>query len=161
MRRRPSALRGRDCRWRPDRLESGVTQSASIILLYCLATLIAIVTRRIQVPYTAALLVTGVALGAVHVVVLPHLTKELLFTVFLPGLLFEAAYGLHVRELRTSAATITVLAVPGVVLTIAITAPLLVAGSRAIPALGDLGWRAALVFGTVVAATDPVAVTSL
>ena len=94
-----------------------MTESASIILLYCLATLIAIVTRRLRVPYTAALLVAGVLLGAVHVVPLPHLTKDLLFTVFLPGLIFEAAYGLGVSELRTSAATIGVLAVPGVVLT--------------------------------------------
>lgn len=138
-----------------------MTESASIILFYCLATLIAIVTRHLRVPYTAALLVVGVALGAVHVVALPHLTKDLLFTVFLPGLIFEAAYGLRVSELRTSAATIGVLAVPGVVLTIAITAGLLVAASQAVPALGHIGWQAALVFGTVVAATDPVAVTSL
>jgi NhaP-type Na+/H+ and K+/H+ antiporters len=138
-----------------------VTQSASIILLYCLATLIAIVTRRLRVPYTAALLVAGVVLGAVHVVPLPHLTKDLLFTVFLPGLIFEAAYGLGVSELRTSAATIGVLAVPGVVLTIAVTAGLLVATSHVLPALGHIGWTAALMFGTVVAATDPVAVTSL
>ena len=138
-----------------------MTESASIILLYCVATLTAIITRRIHVPYTAALLVAGVALGAVHVVALPHLTKELLFTVFLPGLLFEAAYGLRPSELRASAATVGVLAVPGVVLTILITAALLVSGSRALPTLGDIGWQAALVFGTVVAATDPVAVTSL
>ena len=121
----------------------------------------AIITRRLRVPYTAALLVAGVALGAVHVVPLPHLTKELLFTVFLPGLLFEAAYGLRPSELRASAATVGVLAVPGVVLTILITAALVVTGSRALPTLGDIGWQAALVFGTVVAATDPVAVTSL
>lgn len=138
-----------------------MTHSASIILLYCVATLIAIITRRLRVPYTAALLVAGVALGAVHVVPLPHLTKELLFTVFLPGLLFEAAYGLRPSELRASAATVGVLAVPGVVLTILITAALVVTGSRALPTLGDIGWQAALVFGTVVAATDPVAVTSL
>ena len=50
-----------------------------------------------------ALLVVGVAAGAMHVVAILHLTKELLFALFLPGLLFEAAYHLEWRELRENA----------------------------------------------------------
>ena len=87
--------------------------TAGIILLYCVATVVAITTQRIRIPYTAGLLLAGVALGATHVVALPHLTKELLFAIFLPGLLFEAAYHLEVHELRENAFAIGTLAVPG------------------------------------------------
>ena len=135
--------------------------SASIILIYCIATLIAIVARRTGMPYTAALFVAGVALGASHVVTLPHLTKELLFAVFLPGLLFEASYHLRPNELRENAWTIGALTVPGVAAAIGLTATMLVLGSRMMQAQSEIGWQAALLFGAVIAATDPVAVTSL
>ena len=127
--------------------------------MYCVATAIAVVTQRVRVPYTAVLLVVGMVLGGLHVVALPHLTKDLLFALFLPGLLFEAAYHLEVGELRDNAWTIGVLAVPGVVMTIVLTALLLVVGATLIGQ--PVGWTTALIFGGVIAATDPVAVTAL
>lgn len=138
-----------------------MTAAVGIILLYCVATVVAIASRRFRVPYTASLLVTGIALGAMHVAALPHLTKELLFAVFLPGLLFEAAYHLEVRELRENAWTISALAIPGVVAAILLTAALLVASTVLVGGGASLGWRTALLFGGVIAATDPVAVTAL
>ena len=137
-----------------------MSMTAGVILLYCVATVVAIVAQRIRVPYTAALLLVGVALGASHVVELPHLTKDLLFALFLPGLLFEAAYHLEWRELRENAWAIGALAVPGVVVTIALTAVLLVGGAAAVGG-AVVGWSTALIFGGVIAATDPVAVTAL
>jgi monovalent cation:H+ antiporter, CPA1 family len=135
--------------------------TAGVILLYCVATVVAIVTQRIRVPYTAALLLVGVALGGMHIVALPHLTKELLFALFLPGLLFEAAYHLEVRELRENAWAIGALAVPGVVAAIVLTALFLVAGAALLGSHEAIGWTTALIFGGVIAATDPVAVTAL
>ena len=134
---------------------------SGIILLYCVATAIAIITQRFRVPYTAVLFTVGVALGGLHVVALPQLTKELLFDIFLPGLLFEAAYHLEVRELRQNAWVIGTLAVPGVVGAILLTAALLVWGAAVATSGTAVGWTTALIFGGVVAATDPVAVTSL
>jgi CPA1 family monovalent cation:H+ antiporter len=130
-----------------------------VILMYCLATAVAVVTQRFRVPYTASLLVVGMLVGGLHIVEVPHLTKELLFALFLPGLLFEAAYHLEVGELRDNAWTIGALAVPGVVMAIALTGLFLVVGSRVIGQ--PTGWTTALIFGGVVAATDPVAVTAL
>jgi CPA1 family monovalent cation:H+ antiporter len=138
-----------------------MTTTGSIILLYCVATIVAIATKRLRVPYTAALLLVGVGLGASHVVELPHLTRELLFSIFLPGLLFEASYHLEVRELRESAWAITALAVPGVVVAIGLTATLLMAGAAMVGNASVVGWTSALIFGAVIAATDPVAVTAL
>ena len=75
-----------------------MTESAGIILLYCIATVVAITSRLLRVPYTTSLLLAGIALGAMHVATLPHLTRDLLFEVFLPGLLFEAAYHLETLD---------------------------------------------------------------
>jgi CPA1 family monovalent cation:H+ antiporter len=96
----------------------------------------------------------GIALGATHLVTPPALTKELLFTLFLPGLLFEASYALHWEAFRKHLAGIALLAVPGVVAAIVIT------GLLTSLALG-LTLAPAFVFGAIVAATDPVAVTAL
>jgi monovalent cation:H+ antiporter, CPA1 family len=134
--------------------------TAGVILLYCIAMVVAIATRRLRVPYTAALLLVGVALGAMRIVAIPPLTKELLFALFLPGLLFEAAYHIEVHELRDNAWAIGALAVPGVAAAIALTAVLLMAGSALLP-VASITWQAALLFGGVIAATDPVAVTAL
>ncbi|NUO39975.1 MAG: sodium:proton antiporter [Gemmatimonadaceae bacterium] len=136
-------------------------QTAGFILLLCIATAVAIVSRRLRIPFTIALVLTGLALGTADVVMLPHLTKELLFSLFLPGLLFEASYHLHYRELRASAWTIGILAVPGVVVAVLITAYLLTGTSGMLPGVVPVPWKAALVFGAVIAATDPVAVVAL
>lgn len=138
-----------------------VTQTAGFIVLLCIATAVAIASQRLRIPFTIALVVTGLALGTADVVTLPHLTKELLFSLFLPGLLFEAAYHLHYRELRASAWTVGILAVPGVVAAVLLTALLLTKVAAMLPGVAPVPWTAALVFGAVIAATDPVAVVAL
>jgi CPA1 family monovalent cation:H+ antiporter len=132
-----------------------------VILLVVIATAIALITRRMPVPYTAALVVTGMALGAFQFVNAPHLTKPLLFAVFLPGLLFEAAFHLEWSDLRKNAGVITALAVPGVIASIAVTAGVLMVLGRLAGAKVAPGWREALVFGAIVAATDPIGVVNL
>ncbi len=62
------------------------------ILLFVVAIAVAIAVQRLAVPYTVALVVTGLVLGLLHAFEAPHLTRALLFGVFLPGLLFEAAF---------------------------------------------------------------------
>jgi Kef-type K+ transport system membrane component KefB len=59
---------------------------SAFIILFCVATAVAIAVRRLRVPYTVALVIAGLALGTLRdAVELPHLTKELLFSVFLPA----------------------------------------------------------------------------
>ena len=69
-----------------------------LILLFSIAAVVAIAVRQLQVPYTVALVLSGLALGILNLFTSPHLTKELLFPVFLPGLLFEAAFHIEFRE---------------------------------------------------------------
>ena len=87
---------------------------SSVFLLLLVAAVVAILADRVRVPYTVALVLVGILLGSLHVLEPPHLTKELLFAVFLPGLVFEAAFHLPPEEFRQGRFTILALAVPGV-----------------------------------------------
>jgi CPA1 family monovalent cation:H+ antiporter len=131
------------------------------ILLFVVATAVAIAARRLHIPYTVALVLAGLLLGALHVFEVPHLTKELLFTVFLPGLLFEAAFHMEFEEFWRNRTAITALAVPGVVAAIALTAVILTPAINHFHFEAGFTWRHALVFGALIAATDPVAVVAL
>ncbi len=133
----------------------------TLVFLFTAATAVAMATRRIKIPYTVALVLVGLGLGATHVVGGVHLTRDLLYSTFLPGLLFEAAYHLKWSEFRRSAWTIVAFAVPGVVAAIGITATLLVTTSSFAVLDDGFGWPHALVFAAIVSATDPIAVVSL
>ncbi len=131
------------------------------LTLFSVATAVALLARWLRVPYTVALVAAGLGLGAVRFFQPPHLTRELMYSVFLPGLLFEAAFHLKFRTFWENKVAILSLAVPGVVISIALTATLLA------PAVGLLGISAgflpvhAMLFAAVVAATDPIAVVAL
>ena len=74
----------------------GVT---TFIFLFMVATAVAIGIRRFHIPYTVALVLAGLVLGFFHAFKAPELTKELLFTVFLPGLIFEAAFHIDFHDI--------------------------------------------------------------
>jgi len=133
----------------------------TVVLLFSVATAVAIAVRHIRFPYTVALVLVGLALGALHQVPAPHLTKELLFAVILPGLLFEAAFNIDAKEFWASRLTVGALAVPGVVAAIGLTALLVTALMTGLSLDPGFNWRYGLVFGALIAATDPIAVVAL
>ena len=65
--------------------------------------------------------VVGLVLGSFGVFDAPHLTKELLFLIVLPGLLFEAAYHMEFEEFWHAKVSIFSLAVPGLLVAIGLT----------------------------------------
>jgi CPA1 family monovalent cation:H+ antiporter len=138
-----------------------VTIVTTLIVLFSVATAVAIAVRRLRVPYTVALVVVGLALGALHVVAPPHLTKELLFSAFLPGLLFEAAFDIDSHDFWRNKLAISALAVPGVLVAIGLTALVTTAVLGALGLEVGFTWRYGIVFGALIAATDPVAVVSV
>ncbi len=86
------------------------------------------------------------------------LTPTLILFVFLPILVFESAYNLEARQVIRNFLPITVLALPGVLLsTVICGVAVMMAGG---PGLG-ITWAVALLFGVIVSATDPVAVVGL
>jgi CPA1 family monovalent cation:H+ antiporter len=114
---------------------------------------VAIAVRRLRIPYSVALVVVGLLLTTQSPVEI-NLTSDLILALFVPPLVFEAAFHLNFNQLRTSLPAILLLAVPGVILTMLVVGGLLVLGP-------GLALSTALVFGALIAATDPVAVVSL
>ncbi|MGH7655999.1 MAG: cation:proton antiporter [Gemmatimonadaceae bacterium] len=135
--------------------------TSTLIILFSIATAVAIGAQRLRVPYTVALVIVGLALSALHLIEPPHLTKDVLFGFILPGLLFEAAYHLDLAEFRRGWRAITALAVPGVVAAIALTGCLASVAFHAFGLDPALTLSVAFVFGGLVAATDPIAVVAL
>jgi len=132
-----------------------------VIILFLLASVVAVYARHLRMPYTVALVLVGLGLGAAHWFQAPQLTQNMLFLIFLPGLVFEAAFHIDFDELWRDKAAVLGLAVPGVAASIGITAVLVVFASTAIHHLPDIGWLLALAFGAAVAATDPISVVAL
>jgi CPA1 family monovalent cation:H+ antiporter len=115
------------------------------------ATIISMVAWRFKLPYAVALVLGGLVIEESHVVSVPTLDPGVVLFLFLPPLLFDAAFRLDERELRLVARPVALLAVPGVFAT-----ALLVGG--AVWLVLDVPLGVALLFGSIVAATDPVAV---
>src|SRR6266550_1616763 len=138
-----------------------MTPTGTLVLLFSIATAVAIATRRIPIPYTVALLIAGLGLGVLGIIEAPHLTKDVLFVVFLPGLLFEGAFHIDLKDFRRNSLTITALAVPGVVAAIGLTAIIVTGAFRMLGLHEAFTIRHGLVLGALLAATDPIAVISL
>ena len=122
-----------------------------IEVLLLVAAIVAMLARRLRVPYSIGLVIAGIVLALLPVSPSIELTKQLIFTAFLPPLIFEAAINLRWAELRRELPVVLVLATVGVLLSAAVTA----LGMRY---LVRWAWVSAVVFGILIAATDPVAV---
>ncbi|HMA38134.1 MAG TPA: Na+/H+ antiporter [Chloroflexia bacterium] len=137
-------------------MDTGSLVGSSAITLFWMLVAVAVVallTKRIRVPYTVALVIAGLVIAVVPGAPTVQLTPDLILAVFLPALVFEAAYNLHFGQLRENLRTISALAIPGVLLTAVVVAGLLHVAS-------GFSWRVALLFGAIVAATDPVSVVA-
>lgn len=131
------------------------------VTLFAVATAVALTARWLRVPYTVALVGAGLILGTAHAFEPPHLTKDLLYAVFLPGLLFEAAFHLEFRRFWQNKIAIHALAVPGVVAAIALTAVILAPVANALHFVDGFTLAHGFVFAALIAATDPIAVVAL
>ena len=118
------------------------------------AALIGILSRRAGFPYAIALVLGGLIVEETHLIAVPQIDPPVVLFAFLPPLLFDAAFRLDARELRLVLRPVLLLAVPGVLVTT------LVVGGLVALALG-LPLGVALLFGSLVSATDPVAVIAV
>ncbi|MBK6430295.1 Na+/H+ antiporter [Candidatus Amarolinea dominans] len=130
-----------------------ISTETLIIELLLVASLVAILVRRLRVPYTVALVLVGLVLTLQQPLEL-SLTPELILALLVPPLVFEAAFHINFTELRRNLPGILLLAVVGVILS-----TLIVGG--AVSLVTPLSLPIALVFGALISATDPVAVVAL
>src|SRR5712691_3968950 len=118
------------------------------------AAVLGMLAWRIRLPYAVALVLGGILVEETHLLVLPQLEPRVLLFVVLPPLLFDAAFRLDAAALRSVARPVLLLAVPGTIFTAAIVGLVLVLALH-------LPVAVALVFGSLVAATDPIAVVAV
>jgi CPA1 family monovalent cation:H+ antiporter len=118
------------------------------------AVVVALIARRFRLPYTVGLVVTGIALALTRIDGGVVLTHDFVFDIILPPLLFEAAINIHWKELRRDALPVLMLAIFGTLLSALVVTAGMVAA---------LGWpiHSAILFGVLIAATDPVAVIAM
>ena len=118
------------------------------------AAVLGIVAWRINIPYAVALVLGGIVVEQLHVAPLPQLEPGVLLFVLLPPLLFDAAFRLDDVQLRRLVTPVVWLAVPGTIATAVIVGLVLVVTLH-MPLIE------ALLFGSIVSATDPVAVVGV
>lgn len=124
---------------------------AAVEILLLIAALVAMIARRVRIPYTVGLVLTGTALALFSFTPQISLTKDLLFTVLLPPLIFEATLFIRWKELTHNLPVILAFAIVGVILSAALT----MLGMKFI---ADWTWKSSALFGILIAATDPVSV---
>jgi Na+:H+ antiporter len=134
-------------------MEKFLQTEAVIIEMLLVVAIVAIVVRRLSVPYTVALVVVGLFISLQQPLDI-RLTPELILTIFVPPLVFEAAFHLSFNDLRHNLAALLLLVIPGVIVTMLVVGGMLAMGNI-------LGLPLALVFGTLIAATDPTSVVVL
>jgi monovalent cation/hydrogen antiporter len=126
-----------------------------LMLLLLAIALLAQLAGHLQVPYPVFLVLGGLAIALVPGIPRLRLEPDIVFLVFLPPLLYAAAFTSSPRDLKAQAGRIGLLAIALVVLTVVAVA----AVARVV--LGELSWPMAFVLGAVLAPTDPVAATAV
>ncbi len=130
------------------------TLTAVLAVLVAIAILFE-VARRIGVPYPTLFVLGGLALGFVPGLPRLELEPELVLFVFLPPLLFTAAFDTSIRDLKANIAPLVRLSIGLVAFTMIAVA---VVVQSAMP---SMGWAAAFTLGAIVAPTDALAATSV
>ena len=131
--------------------------------------------KKLPIPYTVLLLIIGLVLGVIDrfewvnnlkfvtnaIFWAGHIKPEIILYVFLPTLIFEAAFDLDVHTFKKSFWNAFLMAVPGILVAIFISASLAMGIKYAGIGFGNWSWYISLMFGSVICATDPVAVVSI
>ena len=137
---------------------SGVEEAHSEILIAgLLAAVAALVTlaRVLHVPYPIFLVLGGLAIGFFPGLPEVSLEPDLVLLIFLPPLLYSAAFFASLRDLRANAGSISLLSI-GLVLATCLAVA--VVAHEVIP---GFSWEAAFLLGAIVSPTDPVAATAI
>jgi monovalent cation/hydrogen antiporter len=126
-----------------------------VLALLVAVTALAMLARFVQVPYPILLVLGGLALGFVPGLPRVELEPEIVFLLFLPPLLYVAAFFSSPRELQANLRPIGLLAVGLVLFTTAVV------GAVTHALLPELGWAAAFALGAIVSPPDAVAAAAI
>ena len=168
--------------------EEGHLSDMSPLFFLILALVIGAGTRHFlkkgPLPYTVSLLIIGLGLGALsrlgyfgewNIIGLKlntnfisdavgwagRIDPHLILYIFLPTLIFEASFAMDVHTFKKTSVNAFILAVPGIIVAIILTALSIIGIKMSGIGLNNWSWTIALLFGTVISATDPVAVVAI
>src|SRR6267142_3710608 len=130
-------------------------QLETVIALLAAVLALATAARRVLIPYPIFLVLGGLVIGVVPNVPIVRLDPALVFLIFLPPILWSAAYFTSWRDFRSNLRPITLLAV-GLVL--ATTAAVAMVAHVWLP---GLGWSGAIALGAIVSPPDAVSATAI
>ena len=130
-------------------------QLETVIALLAAVLVLATAARRVLIPYPIFLVLGGLVIGVLPRVPTLPLDPDLVFLIFLPPVLFSAAYFTSLRDFRANLRPITLLAVGLVLATTAVVA----AVARVV--MPGLSWEAAIVLGAIVSPPDAVAASAI
>ena len=127
------------------------------IVIFIMALMIGLsaVADKVRIPYPILLIMAGIAVGFIPAIPDIELNPEIVFLIFLPPLLYDAAFNIRFNEFRTNINTISTLAITLVFITasgIAVVAHYLIPG---------MTWPLSFVLGAILSATDAVAAMSI
>lgn len=166
----------------PEQVEEGGHEANLAPLLFIVVALfVGAATRHLlrkgPLPYTISLLIVGLILGilarsAVFVDIglsgfsrsiewAGNINPHLILYLFLPTLIFEAAFALHIHTFKKSLGNAVILAIPGLLVAMMITASIVMLINHTGLGLQSWSWLFALMFGAIISATDPVAVVAV
>ena len=135
----------------------------SFVAILVVACGMALLAKRLRLPYTVVLVVAGLIVSALsaggQLGMNLKLTPELLLQLFLPILLFEAAFHVDLKSFLNNKRAILFLAIPGVIIGMVLTTALFM-GVGELFQLG-LSWQLVLLAAAMLAATDPISVVAL
>ncbi len=134
---------------------ASATAIATVVVLLMAATVLAILARRLGLPYPVLLVLGGLAVGFVPGLPVVALEPDVVFLLFLPPILFGAGYFTSIRDLKSNLRPIALLAVGCVLFTMVVVA---VVVEAIVP---GIGWAAAFTLGAIVAPPDAVAATAI
>lgn len=122
--------------------------------LLVVATAVALLSKKIRIPYTVALVLVGLGVGFSHLLHPVGLSTDIILLVFLPPLLFEGVVAMDLPILREKWLEVSLFALPATILSVL---------ALAIPAhfFVGLSWPVSLLLGSILAPTDPVSVLSI
>jgi CPA1 family monovalent cation:H+ antiporter len=126
----------------------------SIQILLFAAVIAALISRMLRIPYSVGLVLLGALLATHPFISHFQVSKELIYNVLLPPLIFEAALFLPRQDLRRDFSVIITLSTVGVLLAAAAT-------TYGIHLFLGWPWMSAAIFGALIAATDPVSVIAI
>lgn len=140
--------------------QGGVSLSVSQVILLLLIGYIVFTVDKKQdnFPVPVILVLCGIGLHSMPYFSSIEVTESMVYNVFLPALLFTAAYQFPAEGFRKNAGIITFLATIGIMLTVALLGALIYALSGPFISISFLG---ALLIASILTPTDPVSVTSI